>query len=48
LHDATHVLTFQGIVEDIRRLPNDPDRQEVFRRFWANLYTQEYQDPMAG
>jgi hypothetical protein len=27
-------------------LPNGPERQEVFRRFWANLYTQEYQNPL--
>jgi hypothetical protein len=38
---------FRGIVEDIRRLPNGPERQEVFRRFGANLYTQEYPDPLA-
>jgi hypothetical protein len=38
---------FQGIVEDVRRLPNGSERQEVFRRFWANLSTQEYQDPLA-
>jgi hypothetical protein len=30
---------FLGIIEDVRRLPNGPERQEVFRRFWANLYT---------
>jgi hypothetical protein len=28
-------------------LPNGPERQEVFRRFWANPYTQEYQNPLA-
>jgi hypothetical protein len=28
-------------------LPNGPERQDVFRRFWANLYTQEYQNPLA-
>jgi hypothetical protein len=38
---------FLGIIEDVRRLPNGPERQEVFRRFWANLYTQEYQNPLA-
>jgi hypothetical protein len=38
---------FQGIIEDVRRLPNGLERQEVFRRFWANLYTQEYQNPLA-
>jgi hypothetical protein len=38
---------FRDIVEDVRRLPNGPECQEVFRRFWANLYTQEYQDPLA-
>jgi hypothetical protein len=38
---------FTQIVEDVRRLPNGPERHEVFRRFWANLYTQEYQDPLA-
>jgi hypothetical protein len=38
---------FQGTVEEVRRLPNGPERQEVFRRFWANLYTQGYQDPLA-
>jgi hypothetical protein len=38
---------FQGIVEDVRRLPNGPVRQEVFRSFWANLYMQEYQNPLA-
>jgi hypothetical protein len=38
---------FRGIVEDVRKLPNRPERQEVFRRFWANLYTQEYQNPLA-
>jgi hypothetical protein len=38
---------FQRIVEDVRRLPNGPERQEVFRRFLADLYTQEYQDPLA-
>jgi hypothetical protein len=32
---------------DIRRLPNGPERQDVFRRFWADLYTQEYQNPLA-
>jgi hypothetical protein len=34
-------------VDEVRRLPNRPERQEVFRRLWANLYTQEYQDPLA-
>jgi hypothetical protein len=38
---------FTGIVEDVRRLPNGLERQEVFRRFWANLYTQEYQNLLA-
>jgi hypothetical protein len=38
---------FQGIIEEVRRLLNGPERQEVLRRFWANLYTQEYQDPLA-
>jgi hypothetical protein len=38
---------FRRIVEEVRRLPNRPQRQEVFRRFWVNLYTQEYQDPLA-
>jgi hypothetical protein len=38
---------FREIVEDIRRSPNGPERQEVFRRFWANRYTQEYQNPLA-
>jgi hypothetical protein len=38
---------FQGIVADIRRLPDGPERQGVFRRFWADIYTQEYQDPLA-
>jgi hypothetical protein len=38
---------YQGIIEGVRRLPNGPERQEVFRRFWANLYTQEYEDPLA-
>jgi hypothetical protein len=38
---------FTGIVEDVRRLPNGPEREEVFRRFWYNLYTQEYQNPLA-
>jgi hypothetical protein len=38
---------FTGIIEDVRRLPNGPERQEVFRRFWANLYTQKYQNPLA-
>jgi hypothetical protein len=28
-------------------LPNGPERQNVFRRFWADLYTQEYQNPLA-
>jgi hypothetical protein len=37
---------FTGIVEDVQRLPNGPERQEVFRRFWANLYTQEMQNPL--
>jgi hypothetical protein len=37
----------RDIVEDVRRFPNGLERQEVFRRFWANLYTQEYQDPLA-
>jgi hypothetical protein len=31
----------------VRRLPNGLERQEVFRRFWANRYTQEYQNPLA-
>jgi hypothetical protein len=39
---------FQGIIEDVRRLPDRPERQDVFRRFWANLYTQEYQNLLAG
>jgi hypothetical protein len=34
---------FQEIIEDVRRLPNGPERQEVFGRFWVNLFTQEYQ-----
>jgi hypothetical protein len=34
-------------LEDVRRVPNCPERQEVFRRFWANLYAQEYQNPLA-
>jgi hypothetical protein len=38
---------FAQIVEDVRKLPNGPERQEVFRRFWVNLYTQEYQNPLA-
>jgi hypothetical protein len=38
---------FRGIAQDVRRMPNGPERQEVFRRFWADLYTQEYQDPLA-
>jgi hypothetical protein len=38
---------FRDIVEDVRRLPNGPERQEVFRRFWANLYMREYQNPLA-
>jgi hypothetical protein len=38
---------FREIIEDIRRLPNVPERQEVFMRFWTNLYTQEYQAPLA-
>jgi hypothetical protein len=37
---------FQRIIEDVRRLPNGPERQEVFGRFWANLYTQEHQNPL--
>jgi hypothetical protein len=37
---------FQGIIEDVRRLPNGPERQEVFRRFWTNLCTQEYQNTL--
>jgi hypothetical protein len=28
-------------------MPNGPERQERFRRFWYNLYTQEYQNPLA-
>jgi hypothetical protein len=36
-----------GIIEDVLRLPNGPERQEVFRRFWANLHTQEMQNPLA-
>jgi hypothetical protein len=28
-------------------LPDGPERQRVFRRFWADLYTQEHQDPLA-
>jgi hypothetical protein len=35
------------IVEDVRRLPDGPERREVFRRFWFNLYTQGYQNPLA-
>jgi hypothetical protein len=38
---------FTQIVEDVRRLPDGPERQDVFRRFWFNLYTQEYQNPLA-
>jgi hypothetical protein len=38
---------FRDIIEDVRRLPNGPERQEVLRRFWDNLYKQEYQDPLA-
>jgi hypothetical protein len=38
---------FRGIIEDIRRLPDWSERQRVFRMFWADLYTQEYQDPLA-
>jgi hypothetical protein len=38
---------FTQIVEDVRRLPDGPERREVFRRFWFNLYTQEYQNPLA-
>jgi hypothetical protein len=38
---------FLGIIEDVQRLLNGPERQEVFRRFWANLYTQECQNPLA-
>jgi hypothetical protein len=38
---------FTHIVEDVRRLPDGPERQDVFRRFWFNLYTQEYQNPLA-
>jgi hypothetical protein len=37
---------FTGIIEDIHRLPDGPERREVFRRFWFNLYTQEYQNPL--
>jgi hypothetical protein len=37
---------FRDIVEDVRRLPNRPERQQVFRRFWYNLYTQEFQNPL--
>jgi hypothetical protein len=50
IHDHRRYLErdgrFQGIVEDIRRLPDGPKRQEVFRRFRADLYTQDYQDPL--
>jgi hypothetical protein len=28
---------FRGIAEEVRRLPDGPERREVFRRFWANL-----------
>jgi hypothetical protein len=35
------------IMEDVRRLPDAPEWREVLRRFWANLYTQEYQNPLA-
>jgi hypothetical protein len=38
---------FTGIIEGVHRLPDGPERREVFRRFWANLYTQEYQNPLA-
>jgi hypothetical protein len=38
---------FTQIVEDVHRLPDGPERREVFRRFWFNLYTQEYQNPLA-
>jgi hypothetical protein len=37
----------RDLIEDVRRLPNGPERQDVFRRFWANLYTQRYQNPLA-
>jgi hypothetical protein len=28
-------------------LPDVPERREAFRRFWAGLYTAEYEDPFA-
>jgi hypothetical protein len=38
----------RGIVAEVRRLSNGPERQEVFRMFWSDLYTQEYQNPLAA
>jgi hypothetical protein len=38
---------FQEIVAEVSRLPDGPERQDVFRRFRANLYTPEYQDTLA-
>jgi hypothetical protein len=38
---------FQVIVAEVRRLPNGPERQKVFRGFLADLYAQEYQNPLA-
>jgi hypothetical protein len=38
---------FQEMVAEVRRLPNGPESQEVFRGFWANPYIQEYQGPLA-
>jgi hypothetical protein len=51
IQDHRHFLQrdgrFQEMVAEVRRLPNGPERQEVFRRSWTNLYTQEYQDPLS-
>jgi hypothetical protein len=37
---------FTQIVEEVHRLPDGPECREVFRRFLAILYTQEYQNPL--
>jgi hypothetical protein len=51
IQDHRHFLEgdgrFRRIVDEVRRMPDGPERQGVFRRFWADLYTQEYQDPLA-
>jgi hypothetical protein len=51
IRDHRHFLKqddrFHGIVKTVRKLPDGPERREAFRRFWAGLYTAEYEYPLA-